>query len=1008
MTGFSESSTVQQAIVDRLSSEHTWVYVPGGELDRPLDGVLVQGDVIDALVRLNPLIAEDPDRVDEVLPRIRAAILSADGEGLVAANEVLTTWLRGQQTFHFSGTPSEQHDPVRLIDFEDLSNNTFMVSDEVRFGSPGNQSRFDIVLWVNGFPLVVVETKTPVDSGVSWLNAANDIHNAYEVEHAPFFAPNLLSVATEGRELHYGGVRQPATDWLPWGSTLWNLSLEGWPKVKKCVDSLLDPAVVLRILQSYVLFDRPVVDGTPRQIKLTARYPQVEAVEAIRERVLSDRKRGLVWHHQGTGKTLLQGFAALRLLNDDAVGGPTVLLVMDRIDLVEDVLRQFRTAGLPRMTEAKSKRELRQLLKDDGRGIIVTTIFRFEGADELNARDNVIVLVDEAHRTQEGTLGHDMRTALPNAQWFGLTGTPVTAKDRNTFRLFGDEDDPGWVLNHYSIERSIQDGSSVPIHVEAAPVEYQLAGDALEEAFEALADEENLTDEERDVLASKAAKAKTIYSAPEMVEKMVAHMVDHFYAKVDPLGLKAQIVALDREVCVLYEQELARQLDARDSTDEAAVVMTVSTSKDEPKEWKAKYDLDRSEEEKVRNRFRDHSDPLKFLIVTAKLLTGFDASNEGAMYLARPLKLHTLFQAICRTNRRWTNPVTKQEKRFGLIVDYTGLGDEIAKALRDADPETGGMRPVDVTGLLEELEAALDGLLARFDGIDRSDVGYETLVAAQERIPKGTVRDEFARDFLTAQAMWEFLYPNPVLKPYTDDYKWLAKVYESVKPTKVSDALLWQRLGAKTLELVHGHISDVKVTGTGLDEVVVDEGAIEAIRQLSLPGTAGAHAETLTVGEALDTIAERLRRRMQANEHSVYKRLSERLEQLRRSQLDKASASAEFLRDLLELAQQVTAAEKAEDEGNLDELDSLLPDPHIGALTQIFEEYAPPETPGAIEDIVKDIDEIVRQTRFSGWNETQTGDRVVRKEVRLVLKNRGLPTTGELFDRAYAYIRENY
>lgn len=611
MTGFSEASTAQQAVLDRLIALG-WQRVRGDALARSQDSALLTDDVSNALQRLNEVVAAHPDRVDEILPRIRAVVLSAEGEGLLAANETMTTWLRGHQTFHFQGTPPDEHPPVRLIDFANLGNNVFVVSDEVTFGVPGHERRFDIVLWVNGFPLVVIETKTPVDSSVSWLNAANDIHDVYEKECAPFFAANVLSVATEGRELHYGAVGQPGGDWLPWGSTLWDLTLEGWPKVKACVDGLLAPEMVLRFVQSYVLYDRPVVDGTPRHVKLLARYPQVEGVEAIHDRVLSDRNQGLIWHHQGTGKTLLQAFAALRLLNDDEVGGPTVVLVMDRIDLLDTVLRQFRTAGLPRMTEGTSKDHLRTLLRDDRRGIIVTTIFRFEGAGLLNERDNIVVLVDEAHRTQEGTLGNDMREALPNAQFFGLTGTPVSDRDRNTFKLFGDPSDPGWVLNHYSIERSIQDGSSVPIHVEPALVEYHLSDEALDEAFDAMADEENLTDEERDILASKASKAKTLLSAPNVVEAVCQHLVTHFYGKVDPLGLKAQVVALDREMCVLYEQEMRRQMDAAGhADDEVAVVMTVGTSKSEPKEWRDRYDLDRAVEERVRNRFRDHGDPLR-------------------------------------------------------------------------------------------------------------------------------------------------------------------------------------------------------------------------------------------------------------------------------------------------------------------------------------------------------------------------------------------------------------
>lgn len=1005
MSGFSESSTVQTALVELLSGLG-WTHRPGQSIERSLDAVLVESEVVAALVRLNPRVAQDAALVDEVLPLLRLAVLDAVSDGLVAANERLTTWLRGNATVRFTG--DDDSTPIVLIDLDEPKNNVFWVSDELTYEVGGRGRRFDLVLWVNGFPFVIGETKTPLKASVSWLNGARDIHDIYEPECAPFFASNLLSFSTEGKAFHYGAVGQPSEKWLPWGSTSDPYDLEGWPRVKRSAELLLTPRMVLTMLRDFVLYDRPNVDGKPQHIKLLARYPQVEAAMAIHDRVLSDRRRGLIHHHQGTGKTLLAAFAALQLLNDDKVGGPTVLVVLDRLDLVDQTMRQFRTAGLPRMEEAKDKDELRRLLKEDRRGIIVTTVFRFEGAGLLNDRDNIVVLVDEAHRTQEGTLGDDMRTALPNAKFFGFTGTPVSDRERNTFKLFGDPDDPGWILNQYTVERSIADGSSVPIHVEPRQTTFHFDRAKLDEAYKVMADEEGLTDEERDLLAAKATSAKAHALDPKRITAICADIVEHYFSKVAPLGLKAQVVALDRELCVLYFDEITRLLAERGDDSEAAVVMTVkASSKEDPKDW-ARFELSREDQEKVVRRFNTFGDPLRFLIVTAKLLTGFDSPIDGVMYLDKPLRLHTLFQAICRTNRRWTNPKTGQEKYYGLIVDYVAIGEEIGKALRSADPAKGGKRPVDVEGLLDELEAALAGTLARFKDIDRTDFGFEALTAAQERVPRGDKRDEFAADFTRVQSLWEFLWPNQKLTEHKADYRWLAQVYESVKPSQVSDALLWQRLGAKTLALVHGQITNLEVTGTGLDEVIVDEGAIEVIRQLTLPGSHVDPDGALTVGEALDTIEARIRRRLQATDgHSVFVTLSERLDRLRRSQLDKASASIEFLREILQLAQQVTAAEKAEEEGRLDE-PGLLPDPNIGALSQILEEFRPENVPVIIDEVVSDVDEVVRQVRFTGWNETQTGDRTVRKELRLILKRYGLPTTGELFDRAYAYIRENY
>lgn len=1005
MSGFSETSTVQAALVELLVAAG-WEHIRGADLDRTTDGVLIESEVAAALERLNPRIAADPDLIDEVLPQLRLAVLDAVNEGLVSANERLITWLRGHSAVRFTGDDASTH--VNVIDFDTPSANVLWVTDEVTYEAGGQSRRFDIVLWINGIPLVVGETKTPLKSSVSWLNAARDIHDIYEVECAPFFAPNVLSFATEGRAFHYGGLRQPSEKWLPWGSTEDPYDLEGWPRVKRSAELLLTPEMVLTMLRDFTLYDRPSIDGRPQHIKLLARYPQVEAAVAIHDRVLTDRRRGLIHHHQGTGKTLLSAFAALRLLNDDAVGGPTVLVVLDRLDLVDQTMRQFRTAGLPRTREARDKGELRKLLKEDQRGIIVTTVFRFEGAKLLNERDNIVVLVDEAHRTQEGTLGEDMRQALPNARFFGFTGTPIADKDRNTFKLFGDPDDPGWILNQYSVERSIADGSSVPIHVEPRLNKFHFDKEKLDEAYKAMADEERLTDEERDILASKATSAKAFALNPARIEAVCADIVEHYFAKVAPLGMKAQVVALDRELCVAYHAELTRLLAERGDGSEVAVVMHVSPgSKDEPSEW-SQFHLTRDAQEDLVRRFNSVDDPLRFLVVTSKLLTGFDAPIEGVMYLDKPLRLHTLFQAICRTNRRWTNPRTGQEKHFGLIVDYVAIGEEIGKALRAADPDRGGKRPVDVAELGAELDAAIETALARFEGIDRADFGFEALTAAQQRVPKGSERDAFAAEFTAVQGFWEFLWPSAELEPRRDDYRWLAQVYESVKPSKVSDALLWQRLGAKTLELVHGHVTDVEITGTGLDEVIVDEGAIEVIRQLTLPGTGGGDDGPITVGEALDTIEARIKRRLKSSgNHQVFVALSDRLDRLRKSQLDKASASIEFLRELLELAKQVTAAERAEEEGRLDE-PGLLPDPNIGALTQIFEEYRPADTPVIVEEIVSNIDEVVRQVRFTGWNETQAGDRQVRKELRKILKDKGLPETGELFDRAYAYIRENY
>jgi type I restriction enzyme R subunit len=380
------------------------------------------------------------------------------------------------------------------------------------------------------------------------------------------------------------------------------------------------------------------------------------------------------------------------------------------------------------------------------------------------------------------------------------------------------------------------------------------------------------------------------------------------------------------------------------------------------------------------------------------------------MYLDKPLRAHTLFQAVTRTNRRWTNPATGQEKHYGLVVDYVGIGNELASAVAVRDTGAGKPLPADVDELVSVLAEGIGVCLGRFGGIDRTAGGFEQLMAAQERLADADARARFAEEFLWCEGLFEFLWPDTALRPVEDDYRWLAKIYKSITPTNVADALLWQRLGAKTSELIAEHIGDVRVDATGLETVAIDAEVFEAIRELfpEIAPQPRVPDGGPTVAEVLDTIHERLRRKLEGpHAHPVYVSLADRLDDLRRAKIASAEASVEFLKLLLEIARDFVEAEKAEAAGNLDAI-PVLPDPRKGALTQILAEYAPLDTPVIIESVVEDIDAIVRPVKGSGWQTSQPGDREVRRQLRACLNRHALPAIGELYDRAYAYIRENY
>ena len=377
--------------------------------------MLVEDHVREALIRLNPEVAAQPDRADDVLYRLRAILMGVRADGLVKANEEFAAWLCGERSMPFGA--DGDHVTVRLIDFDDVERNQYVVTTQYTVRSGAEERRADLVLLVNGLPLVVIEAKTPVRSSQSWLDGAAQVHGDYERNVPELFVPNLCSVATEGKELRYGSIGLPVESWGPW-RTDDDPDAPALRRIERTVSSMLRPSMVLDLLGSYTAY---AAGKGRRRAKVVARYQQVEAANRIVERVVAGHPRkGLIWHFQGSGKSLLMLFAARKLRLHPALGNPTVIIVVDRVDLDAQISGTFHAAGAPNLEQAGTCEELERLLAQDARKIIITTIFRFgEAQGVLNDRGNIIVLADEAHRSQEVNLGRKMRRALPNAFLFG-------------------------------------------------------------------------------------------------------------------------------------------------------------------------------------------------------------------------------------------------------------------------------------------------------------------------------------------------------------------------------------------------------------------------------------------------------------------------------------------------------------------------------------------------------------------------------------------------------------
>lgn len=828
---------------------------------------------------------------------------------------------------------------------------------------------------MNGLPLVLVEAKTAVKKCISWVDGAVQVHDDYEKFVPELFVCNVFSVATEGKAYHYGSIGLPIKDWGPWNLDHGDGQHHPLKSLKASVVSMLRPHVVLDILGSFTLF---ATDKLKRRSKIICRYQQYEAANKIVERVLAGHPRkGLIWHFQGSGKSLLMVFAAQKLRMHAGLKNPTVLIVVDRIDLDTQITGTFTGADVPNLVKADTRDDLKKLLAQDVRKIIITTIFKFgEASGSLNDRRNIIALVDEAHRTQEGDLGRKMREALPNAFLFGLTGTPINRADRNTFYAFGaDEDDKGY-LSKYGFDESIRDGATLKLHFEPRLIDLHIDKKAIDEAYKQLTGE--LSDLDRDNLAKTAANMAVLVKTPERIRKICEDIVQHFQSKVEPNGFKGQIVTFDRDSCLRFKAELDKLLPPEASE----IVMSVQAADKREHPEYSPYDRSRDEEERLLDRFRDPADPLKLLIVTAKLLTGFDAPILQAMYLDKPLRDHTLLQAICRVNRTYS-----EEKTHGLIVDYLGIFDDVATAL-EFDDKTVKQVVSNIQELKGELPAAMQKCLAFFRGCDRTQQGYEGLIAAQQCLPNNEVRDNFAANYSVLNRIWEALSPDAVLNPYERDYKWLSQVYQSVQPSSGHGKLIWHSLGAKTIELIHQNVH-VDAVRDDLDTLVLDADLLEAVLS---------NNDTKKAKE----IEIKLKRRLRGHAgNPKFKELSERLDALKERFESGQVTSVEFLKQLLEIAKATLQAES-----------EVPPEEHEdrgkAALTQLFNEIKTPETPIIVERVVADIDEIVRLIRFPGWQSTQAGEREVKKALRKSLFKYKLHADEELFEKAYSYIRQYY
>jgi len=936
---YSELTQVELPLVKTLQ-KLGWEYIPSVDLEnlrKSFDDPFIVSHLQKAIVRLNGDNGINTGHASAIIHKLRR----------IESNEEFTKWLKGEKSYKTS--PAAKAITIRLFDFDNPENNRFVVTNQfkqsITHGVLENEKtiRPDIVLFINGIPVTVIECKFIGTEESTWLEGYHQLKR-YQ-KHAPeLFTPNCFNVTTDGHILKYGATGASSKYHFEWKydngkpaeyDESQSEFTEYNPFIDRAVYGLFNRETYLDLLNNFTVFETRD-DVT---IKKIARYQQYRATNKIVNRVLSgDMKTGLVWHTQGSGKSLTMLFTAWKLRKHPTLMNPTVLIVVDRKDLDTQISGTFTAAKLPNTTRANSIQDLRQKLLDDRREVIITTVFKFnEMKDIFVDRENVILLIDEAHRSQEGINAIEMRDVFKNAYLFGFTGTPIDRSDHNTHRNFGMRPD-GKIeryLDLYNIKQAIEDKATVPVHYQLRNMEWHLDGvnldNVLKEEFP------RMEDAKFEELKRQAGTYSTFMMKPERLESIAKDIKEHFTDHVAPNGYKAQVVCFTRKACVMIKNHLDKLLNPE-------VSKVIYTGAHNDNDELRKYHYSSEKKERIVRNFKNPEHPLKILLVQSMLLTGFDAPVEQVMYLDRPLRDHTLLQAIARTNRPYRN------KQCGIIIDYCGILKRLRRALNFNEKEIEKCL-IDFDKLKEQLPFLIEEFKDIFLGIDPSNM-WNYLKYIKDNDLDSKVRQVYNK----LQATYETIAPDPFLLDYHDDYVWATKIMIAWKQFLVGKRPDVSAYLAHTKALIQNHVNMSEIDQTA-PEFVVDDNYLRRIDEL--PGNK----------EQRESLLEnRLRAILQVRQGHmpIYNSLMKRLKAII------TKREKDILEMLTELAGDLNEAMKLEAAMGMSMGEM--------ALQQLVKERVHSEK---ADELVARLKESIEKHVFPGWQKQPTVQATIKRDIIL-------------------------
>jgi len=965
----------------------------------------------DAILRLNPDASLDAR--DEAFRRVS----QLSSPSLVLANREFHGLLVSGVAVDVLHDGESRGELLGLIDFDDPANNDWLAVNQ--FTVVGEtERRPDIVIFVNGLPLAVVELKNMADPRATIDTAWNQLQT-YQAQIPRLFHYNALLVISDGGQTEIGCVTTPRERFAAW-KTIEGDALLPSAELSVAIRGVFDQRRLLDLIQSFIVFED---DGTSIAKKV-AQYHQFHAVQKAIATALratgerGDRKGGVLWHTQGSGKSLTMLFFAGKLIAHPALTNPTIVMLTDRIDLDNQLFGTFsRGKSLLRQepAQAETRAQLRELLAVTTGGVVFTTIQKFltdrETEEEhplLSDRRNIIVMADEAHRTQynlgtkvnerTGTFvqgfAQNMRDALPNATFVAFTGTPLELTDRSTKLVFGD------YIDIYDIGRAIADGATVPIYYEQQLVKLDLPDDQaslLDEEFDDLTEDQE--EAEKVKLTSKWAQLEAVVGTSQRLGQIAAHLVEHMDHRQEALAGKVMIVCMSRRICVdLHKQLIALRPEwgaAGDGEGALKVIMTGNAS-DDPG-WQP-HIRNKERRDKLAARFKDHDDPFRVAIVRDMWLTGFDAPSLHTIYIDKPMKGHGLMQAIARVNRVF------RDKPGGLVVDYLGIGQNLREALRAYVRDDGDARlPVENEEL--DLRTLTDSMIEKLELCRESFRGfdYDLFMTGSQTERLDTIAR--AQDFMIQR---DYREGHTIIDHFLDRATALLKAFALASATPEAQRIKREIAFFQTVKAALGKTTG-RVTGSGgagldhaiqqlVDRAIAPDGVVDVFAAAGLKRPDISIISDAFLAEvrdmpqrnlALEMLKKLLNDEITASKRTSVvqsKKFSEKLDESLRRYHNRAIETAQIIEALIELAREMRDATSRGERLGLSDDEVAFYDA-LGANASAVEVMEDDQ----LRLIAQEVAGTVRNNTTIDWRHRQQARANLRRLVRRVLRSRGYP-----------------